>query len=101
MLTRLRFKRLQNRACGCDKVRIIPRPLHRPADGRTVYIQSTGHLAFGDRQLPSGNIANQGGKQWLWSGTPLTQFVGNSAISGTPQVAGYCRQAPEMGLCST
>jgi len=45
MLTRLRFKRFQNRARGCNQVRIIPRPLRRPADGGTVHIQSTGHLA--------------------------------------------------------
>ena len=30
MLTRLRFKRLQSCALGCNQVRIIPRPLHRP-----------------------------------------------------------------------
>ena len=59
MLTRLGFKRLQNRARGCNQVPSIPRPLHRQADDGTVHIQSTGHLASGDRQLPSGNIANQ------------------------------------------
>jgi len=35
MLTRLRFKRLQNRARGCNQVRTIPRSLHRPPDGGT------------------------------------------------------------------
>ena len=43
-----------------DQVRIISRSLHRPADGGTLHIQSTGHhLASGDRQLPGGNMANQ------------------------------------------
>jgi len=38
MLTRFGFKRPQNRARGCNQVRIIPRPLHRLIDGGTVYI---------------------------------------------------------------
>ena len=55
MLIHLRFKRLQNRFCSCNQISISRSLLHCPADCGTANVQSTGHLASGNRQLPSRN----------------------------------------------
>jgi hypothetical protein len=39
------LRQSQGRAFGCDQVRIIASPLHRPADGGTIRTRSTGPQA--------------------------------------------------------